>query len=933
MAQRIYPHITIPPGAAPPSNPSPSAHDPPLSPVNLWADRRHQAHTPTSSTSSNPRISLDVPARPPSRASSAYETETTRMSFPEPSLYRSSSQRSSRSSHRPTSSVIALSHRSSRSDSLLTPDSLATPPNSQSTVRDLSSELSDLSLDSEESLRKFQNGELQDDDEEWYRLVPPEAREVLHKNEVQRQSILFEIIKSEKDYVSDLQLVKDVFIDPLINTLTVPQYRLKGFIQEVFFNVDEILAHHQRLLGALFSRQRDQHPLLQSLTDIILENSLHFGGAYEAYIKHYPLAEARHRSELRKSQRYQYFLQQCSLDPRVRKRDLITFLSRPVTRLPRLLLLLENAKKFTEPDHPDMDTLPLLIGILNDFIKSTQPGIAASEDKVRFWNLCESLVYQKGEIIDLDLYDESRSLRFQGPLSRRYKTNMDLHWADLHVALLDNYLLLLKSEARSSTVNKNHVVSRPIPIEYLCWEGFDKPPENRKEKAEEGSGLLERVRSRYRQMYPFTVYHASSKTNRNYVLYASSDASRRKWYDALKETKAIRQIRQESNMLFAPHVINDSFFRYAALGAAYGSGSHYTGRVNAATELPSGSQRFIAVACTSGVYIARRGEPSFRKVLTVPNPTCLVALPAANKFLVLHEDGLYSYSLDMIGRAALGFTTTENLEASKECIADDVLFFRAGRVGNRLMILYAAKSFIQTYLYAVEIVGLGDPSNHRRSMANHSSFRSFGEPLSIPRDTHNVTLLSRRIVICSDKGISVADPTNLSLSMKSTALPDFADADASLPMAGLRARCASSRPLGIVRCPNSDDLLVIYDDLGCYVDKHGVPTRSSGYLRWETRATSYVHHGDYIMLFSPEFVEVRTVHTGKLVQVISGSDVRRIDVGQLSPDKDSSTLVAWKGKGQAVLIPDVVVELIETAELRTPRVSEVPGAWDEFDIL
>jgi hypothetical protein len=36
---------------------------------------------------------------------------------------------------------------------------------------------------------------------------------------------------------------------------------------------------------------------------------------------------------------------------------------------------------------------------LSDFIKSTQPGIAAAEDKVKFWNLCESLVYQKGEII------------------------------------------------------------------------------------------------------------------------------------------------------------------------------------------------------------------------------------------------------------------------------------------------------------------------------------------------------------------------------------------------------------------------------------------------------------------------------------------------------------------------------------------------------
>lgn len=107
----------------------------------------------------------------------------------------------------------------------------------------------------------------------------------------------------------------------------------------------------------------------------------------------------RHRSEMRRNQRYQYLLQQCAQDPRVRKRDLITFISRPVTRLPRLLLLLENAKKYTEPDHPDFDAIPLVLGILKDFIKGTQHGIEAAEEKVRFWSLCESLSFQKGEII------------------------------------------------------------------------------------------------------------------------------------------------------------------------------------------------------------------------------------------------------------------------------------------------------------------------------------------------------------------------------------------------------------------------------------------------------------------------------------------------------------------------------------------------------
>ena len=133
MAHRPRPYVTIPPGAAPPSNPSPSAHDPPLSPINLWADRRHPVYTPHTPSSPAilslshpaPRISLDVPARPPSRASSAYEYESMRMSFPEPQLYRSSSQRSIYRS--PRSPSTNYTHRTSRSESVLSQDSLLTP--------------------------------------------------------------------------------------------------------------------------------------------------------------------------------------------------------------------------------------------------------------------------------------------------------------------------------------------------------------------------------------------------------------------------------------------------------------------------------------------------------------------------------------------------------------------------------------------------------------------------------------------------------------------------------------------------------------------------------------------------------------------------------------------------------------------------------------
>src|ERR1700729_2827304 len=116
-----------------------------------------------------------------------------------------------------------------------------------------------------------------------------------------------------------------------------------------------------------------------------------FRSSYEVYIKNYPLAESRHRKELSQNQDYVAFVQSVSQDPRIRKRDLITFLSRPVTRLPRLNLLLEQTLKLTggEADHPDLETLPLILSILKDCIKSTQPGIEAAESKVKFWALCE----------------------------------------------------------------------------------------------------------------------------------------------------------------------------------------------------------------------------------------------------------------------------------------------------------------------------------------------------------------------------------------------------------------------------------------------------------------------------------------------------------------------------------------------------------------
>lgn len=102
---------------------------------------------------------------------------------------------------------------------------------------------------------------------------------------------------------------------------------------------------------------------------------------------------------MKTNQLYADFIEKASKEPRLSKRELVIFLSRPVTRFPRISLILEKIYKLTDPEHPDFETMPLTLTILSDFVKSTQPGVAVADAKVKFWALCESLIYRPGEII------------------------------------------------------------------------------------------------------------------------------------------------------------------------------------------------------------------------------------------------------------------------------------------------------------------------------------------------------------------------------------------------------------------------------------------------------------------------------------------------------------------------------------------------------
>ncbi len=78
----------------------------------------------------------------------------------------------------------------------------------------------------------------------------------------------------------------------------IPRDRLPQFILDVFHNFGELHAHHRKLLNSLHEIQREEHPVINSVTAAMYDAVLNFREAYVEYIPNYPIAAYRIDDEM-----------------------------------------------------------------------------------------------------------------------------------------------------------------------------------------------------------------------------------------------------------------------------------------------------------------------------------------------------------------------------------------------------------------------------------------------------------------------------------------------------------------------------------------------------------------------------------------------------------------------------------------------------------
>ncbi|KAL3954802.1 hypothetical protein ACCO45_010365 [Purpureocillium lilacinum] len=337
-------------------------------------------------------------------------------------------------------------------------------------------QVSRLNLKMGPGLRKEDSANVNDDevdqtDEQklWINSVPKEIADAVTEREKKRQEVISEICYTERDFVKDLEYLRDFWILPLRSKASpIPLQRRERVVKNIFSNIVDHPSIHtvsSRFATSLTGRQQ-KDPIVHNIGDIFLE----FVPQFEPFIYYGSRQlEGKFEFENERSSNPQFakFVDEIERRKESRKLELNGYLTKPTTRLARYPLLLENVLKYTEGDNPDKEDIPKVLTVIRDLLGRVNAESGKAENRFNLRRLHEQLRFRPNERVDLKLTEEGRELVFKSQLK---KSPTDP--TEITAFLFDHAVLLVRIKQTGKT-EEIKAYRRPIPLELLSIREMD----------------------------------------------------------------------------------------------------------------------------------------------------------------------------------------------------------------------------------------------------------------------------------------------------------------------------------------------------------------------------------------------------------------------------------------------------------------------------
>ena len=526
-----------------------------------------------------------------------------------------------------------------------------------------------------------------DEQKLWINTVSQEVADSVGDKEKKRQEIISELMYTERDFVKDLEYLRDFWMKPLRsnhpNYSPIPEQRREKFIRTVFSNCMDVLSVNSKMAEALTRRQQES-PVVRNVGDIFLTHVPRFEpfiqyGANQLYGKY------EFEKERSTNAAFARFVEETERLKESRKLELNGYLTKPTTRLARYPLLLENVAKYTADDNPDTKDIPQAIAMIKEFLTKVNYESGKAENLFNLRQLSTQLKWAPGEKGDLKLLEENRELVFKGPLKKGPTDS-----SEVFVYLFNHALLFV----RQKVINKRDelkVYKRPIPLELLIITQMDEviPRPGLKRPS---SSLIPGVKNTAsngpkaapgtKEGFPITFRHIG-KVGYEMTLYALSHIQRRKWMEHIEGQQS--KLRERGNF-YTKTVLCENFF----------SSLH---RVNCLVPM-DGGRKFV-YGTDSGVYVSDRRKTADarpKRVLDIASVTQIDVLEEYQLLLVLASKSLASFPLEVLDPN----DSQSPLMKRPKKIQNHANFFKAGVCMGRHLVCSAKMSGISTTIKVFE---------------------------------------------------------------------------------------------------------------------------------------------------------------------------------------------------------------------------------------
>ncbi|OLY83228.1 Rho1 guanine nucleotide exchange factor 1 [Smittium mucronatum] len=309
----------------------------------------------------------------------------------------------------------------------------------------------------------------------WVQGVPKSVSSKLSKSELLRQELIFEVFTTEREYVRDLIVLRDIFQQGLEYGDVIPEAKRAYFIQSVFRNLDEIIQVNSSLLKDLEIR-KNQALICENIGDIFLDHLNSFQ-CYIPYTSLQPLGKHILDNELSVNSNLVEYIRLAERSPECRKLPITSFLGRPMSRLARYPLLFSAILKHTPESNPDAQDLKSANELLKSILEKINLETGKNSNKLKLIDINERLFCTVSIRNDLDLLNDKRQLIRTGILKRKVSDG-----GDVTAMLFDHMLILCKERKLSNGQLEYRLLNVPIPLLMLTLSystEHEKPKANR----------------------------------------------------------------------------------------------------------------------------------------------------------------------------------------------------------------------------------------------------------------------------------------------------------------------------------------------------------------------------------------------------------------------------------------------------------------------